>query len=101
MLLLDSLRTQSTPCLPACPPAARLLTYLPACLPTRLPAALIHPVAPTHTHTHTHTGKSTLLGLISGELEPTKGHVYRNPKVGGWAGRGCVCGWGVGVVTEV
>lgn len=27
-------------------------------------------------------GKSTLLGLISGELEPTKGHVFRNPKVG-------------------
>ncbi|KAL4853778.1 ABC transporter F family member 3 [Chlorella vulgaris] len=26
-------------------------------------------------------GKSTLLGLISGELEPTKGHVFRNPKV--------------------
>lgn len=25
-------------------------------------------------------GKSTLLGLISGELEPTRGHVYRNPK---------------------
>lgn len=32
-------------------------------------------------------GKSTLLGLISGELQPTKGHVYRNPKVrGGEAG---------------
>jgi ATP-binding cassette subfamily F protein 3 len=26
-------------------------------------------------------GKSTLLGLIGGELQPTKGHVYRNPKV--------------------
>jgi hypothetical protein len=26
-------------------------------------------------------GKSTLLGLISGELAPTRGHVYRNPKV--------------------
>lgn len=26
-------------------------------------------------------GKSTLLGLISGTLEPTKGRVYRNPKV--------------------
>lgn len=26
-------------------------------------------------------GKSTLLGLISGALEPTRGHVYRNPKV--------------------
>ena len=26
-------------------------------------------------------GKSTLLGLISGELEPTRGHVHRNPKV--------------------
>ncbi|KAL4442757.1 hypothetical protein ABPG77_006751 [Micractinium sp. CCAP 211/92] len=26
-------------------------------------------------------GKSTLLGLISGELQPTRGHVYRNPKV--------------------
>ena len=26
-------------------------------------------------------GKSTLLGLISGALTPTKGHVYRNPKV--------------------
>ncbi|PSC74057.1 ABC transporter F family member 3 [Micractinium conductrix] len=26
-------------------------------------------------------GKSTLLSLISGELEPTRGHVYRNPKV--------------------
>ena len=26
-------------------------------------------------------GKSTLLGLISGTLEPTKGHVYNNPKV--------------------
>ena len=26
-------------------------------------------------------GKSTLLGLISGTLTPTKGHVYRNPKV--------------------
>lgn len=28
-------------------------------------------------------GKSTLLGLISGELQPTKGHVYRNPKARG------------------
>jgi ATPase subunit of ABC transporter with duplicated ATPase domains len=27
-------------------------------------------------------GKSTLLGLISGELAPTRGHVYRNPKAG-------------------
>ena len=26
-------------------------------------------------------GKSTLLGLISGTLAPTEGHVYRNPKV--------------------
>ena len=26
-------------------------------------------------------GKSTLLGLMSGTLAPTKGHVYRNPKV--------------------
>eukprot|EP00887_Chlorella_sp_A99_P006972 scaffold2.g6972.t1 len=26
-------------------------------------------------------GKSTLLGLISGALQPTQGHVYRNPKV--------------------
>ncbi|KAL4515714.1 hypothetical protein Ndes2437B_g07137 [Nannochloris sp. 'desiccata'] len=26
-------------------------------------------------------GKSTLLGLISGTLEPTKGRVYRNPKL--------------------
>ncbi|KAL4424205.1 hypothetical protein ABPG75_001506 [Micractinium tetrahymenae] len=26
-------------------------------------------------------GKSTLLGLIAGELQPTRGHVYRNPKV--------------------
>jgi ATP-binding cassette subfamily F protein 3 len=26
-------------------------------------------------------GKSTLLGLISGTLEPTKGRVYKNPKV--------------------
>ena len=26
-------------------------------------------------------GKSTLLGLISGTLQPTAGHVYRNPKV--------------------
>jgi energy-coupling factor transporter ATP-binding protein EcfA2 len=35
-------------------------------------------------------GKSTLLGLISGELEPTRGHVQRNSKVrgraGGWPG---------------
>jgi hypothetical protein len=27
-------------------------------------------------------GKSTLLGLISGALEPVKGHITRNPKVG-------------------
>jgi ABC-type branched-subunit amino acid transport system ATPase component len=27
-------------------------------------------------------GKSTLLGLISGTLEPVKGHITRNPKVG-------------------
>lgn len=26
-------------------------------------------------------GKSTLLGLISGQLEPTKGTITRNPKV--------------------
>jgi hypothetical protein len=26
-------------------------------------------------------GKSTLLGLIGGTLEPTRGHIYRNPKV--------------------
>jgi ABC-type polysaccharide/polyol phosphate transport system ATPase subunit len=26
-------------------------------------------------------GKSTLLGLISGTLEPVKGHITRNPKV--------------------
>lgn len=41
-------------------------------------------------------GKSTLLGLISGELQPTRGHVYRNPKVGGWcAVQG---GWSAGQV---
>ncbi len=27
-------------------------------------------------------GKSTLLGLINGSLEPTKGTITRNPKVG-------------------
>jgi ABC-type polysaccharide/polyol phosphate transport system ATPase subunit len=29
-----------------------------------------------------HAGKSTLMGLISGHLQPTKGHITRNPKVG-------------------
>jgi ABC-type protease/lipase transport system fused ATPase/permease subunit len=28
-------------------------------------------------------GKSTLLGLIAGSLEPVKGHITRNPKVSG------------------
>ena len=31
---------------------------------------------------HAGIGKSTLLGLISGQLEPTRGTVTRNPKVG-------------------
>jgi ABC-type polysaccharide/polyol phosphate transport system ATPase subunit len=31
---------------------------------------------------HAGIGKSTLLGLISGTLQPTKGHITRNPKVG-------------------
>jgi hypothetical protein len=66
--------------LPLSTKSARTFHGVLSCRLGEAPAAASAPNRPERTHCIAGIGKSTLLNLIAGALEPSKGHIARNPK---------------------